>query len=116
MLHALYIHPECLPALWRLRVVEPDALNEAPVARPARIGHYHVVKRPFVGTAARQSNHNHWVSPSNCEKARIIREKVGFCEARGAARGQNMGARALLLLASSNREKSEWLGDWHRTR
>ena len=41
------------------RVEKPDALDEAPVARPAAVGDCQMVKRAFLGAAASKTNGYH---------------------------------------------------------
>ena len=65
----------------RLRVVEPEPLDEFLAGRAPRIGHHHVKERALVRAAAPQSNHHHLEDSANREKARIIREKSGLWEA-----------------------------------
>src|SRR5439155_6841946 len=48
-----------LAALGRLRIVEPDALDEELACGPARIGDHHIEKGPLLGAAAGKTNHHH---------------------------------------------------------
>src|SRR4029079_1157800 len=50
--------------LGRLGIVETDALDEAPVARHARIGNDDVVERAVFGSATRHSYDDHLLAPS----------------------------------------------------
>ena len=43
----------------RHRIVEPDPLDEAPVAAVARVGDDDVVERPLLGATASQPDHDH---------------------------------------------------------
>jgi hypothetical protein len=49
---ALAIDTERLAAFRRFRIVKAQPLDEAPVTGPAGIGHYHIEKRPLLGTAS----------------------------------------------------------------
>src|SRR6202040_3522383 len=58
-IHSIERKPQSLFAVSCNRVVEADALDEAPVASVARIGHDDVEKRPLLGAAPSQSDDNH---------------------------------------------------------
>src|SRR5439155_9367601 len=60
----------------RLRIVEPDALDEELACSAARIGDHHVEKGPLLGAAARKTNHNH-DELTEAEKGVILRELRG---------------------------------------
>src|SRR5206468_2503285 len=60
-------------ALGRLRIVEPDALDEELADGAARIGDHHVEEGPFLGAAARKTNHHH-EELTEAEKGVILRE------------------------------------------
>src|SRR5690349_1588293 len=63
-----------LAAFRRLRVVEPDALDEAAVARAPRVRHHQVVERALFRAAAREPDDDHGLVPAlNTEKGVILR-------------------------------------------
>src|SRR5439155_26141976 len=62
-----------LAALGRLRIVEPYALDEELADGAARIGDHHVEEGPFLGAAARKTNHHH-DELTGVEKGAILRE------------------------------------------
>src|SRR5439155_9001659 len=62
-----------LAALGRLRIVEPDALDEELACRAARIRDHHVEKGPLLGATARKTNHHH-DELTEAEKGVILRE------------------------------------------
>src|SRR5512134_1286340 len=74
VLDALHVDAQRLAPLRRLRVVEPETLDELAARRAPRIGHHHVVERTLVRPAPAQSNHHHLEDSANREKARIIRD------------------------------------------
>src|SRR6266571_3092192 len=87
-----------LAALRRLRIVEADALDEALVGGPARIGDHHVEKGPSLGPAARKTNHNHDKRP--VEKGVILRELRGGWQGKS---GFGLSASPSLLRAQTGR-------------
>ena len=74
----VHVDAQRLAAGGGFRVVEPDALDEAAVARVARVGNHHVVEGPVLGATAGQTNNNHWeLQVRRKRKARIIRTGPG---------------------------------------
>src|ERR1700736_1002053 len=59
MIDSIERKPQSLFAVSCNRVVEANALDEAPVASVTRIGHDDVEKRPLFGAAPSQSDDNH---------------------------------------------------------
>lgn len=55
----------------RLRIIKTDALDETAIAGAFGIGYHQIKKRPLLGAAACQSNHNHVTDPENAERARV---------------------------------------------
>ena len=51
VLHALHVHAQRLAPRRRLRVVEPEPLDELGLHVPPRIGDHHVIERPLVRAA-----------------------------------------------------------------
>ena len=56
---AFTIDAQAFTPLRRLRIVKPQALDEAAVTRKARISNDKIEKRAFFGAPASQSNHYH---------------------------------------------------------
>src|SRR5687768_10015787 len=76
-----------------LGIVEADALDEAPVACAARVGHHHMVKRAFLGAGACETYDYHVILSASClMKMREGRDFTpDFCpEARQMARGRTI--------------------------
>src|ERR671913_594852 len=60
VLDALHVDAQRLASLRRLRVVEPESLDELAARRAPRIRHHHVVERTLVRATPAQSNHHHF--------------------------------------------------------
>ena len=63
--------PKCFLTFRRLRIIKTDALDETAIAGAFGIGYHQIKKRPLLGAAACQSNHNHVTDPENAERARV---------------------------------------------
>src|SRR5438105_7438884 len=82
MIDSIERKPQSLFAVSSNRVVEADALNEAPIAPVARIGHDDIEKRPLLGAAPSQSDDNH-------REFRLNRKRHGLYDEKAATDNRN---------------------------
>src|ERR1044071_6205986 len=112
VLDPLHVDAQRLAALRRLRIVEPQPLDELARRRAPRISNHHVIERALVRAAALQSNHHHGKKPRKPRKgadytglfAPATTSRAGF------VRHSRAGAtKAILGSSSETRRMASWV-------